>query len=152
MKNLISVFESNIGLISSESHNLASDDVLSHLTDGLIEVGFVVETGKSASQKVPIPVLFGMNGTIEKSFYADAFHADEGVVLEVEAGRAVDNNQFLKDLFQACMMQDAIHLVVAVRNDYRNSDDFSRVVKFFDTLYASQRLHLPLKSVLIIGY
>lgn len=29
------------------------------------------------------------------------------------------NNQFLKDLFQACMMQDVDYLVIAVRNEYR---------------------------------
>lgn len=42
-----------------------------------------------------------------------------GIVIEVEAGRAVDNNQFLKDLFQACMMDGISFLVIAVRNYYR---------------------------------
>lgn len=79
-----------------------------------------------------------------------------GFVLEAEAGRAVVNNQFLKDLFQACMMKDVAHLGIAVRNLYEGggakSRDFERVVTFFDTLYASNRLKLPLTSVVVIGY
>ena len=50
-----------------------------------------------------------------------------GCVLEVEAGRAFDNNQFLKDIFQACMMDDVVHLAISVRNSYRGSDDFERL-------------------------
>src|SRR6202035_4704721 len=63
-----------------------------------------------------------------------------------------DNNQFLKDIFQACMMQDVLHLAVAVRNTYRNSDDFAKVESFLETLYVSGRLQLPLKGILLIGY
>ena len=62
------------------------------------------------------------------------------------------NNQFLKDLFQACMMHNVEHLAIAVRNVYRTSNDFERVIRFFDTLYASDRIKLPLARVLIIGY
>ena len=35
---------------------------------------------------------------------------------------------------------------------YRESKDFERVMKFFDTLNASNRLSLPLKGILILGY
>ena len=50
------------------------------------------------------------------------------------------------------MMHGVSHLVIAVRNVYKNGKDFDRVLKFFDTLYASDRLKLPLEGVLIIGY
>jgi hypothetical protein len=73
-------------------------------------------------------------------------------VIEVEAGRAVTNYQFLKDLFQACMMHEVDFLVVAVRNTYSKNKDFQNVINFFNTLYASERLVLPLEGVLIIGY
>lgn len=73
-------------------------------------------------------------------------------MLEVEAGRGVVNNQFLKDLFQACMMHDVFYLAVAVRDIYRGNSDFEAVTRFFDTMYASNRLSLPLKGILIIGY
>ena len=103
-----------------------------------------------------MPVLFGRNGKAEKAFDADAYHEETGFVVEVEAGRGVVNNQFLKDLFQACMMHDVNYLAVAIRNLYggggRSSKDFEVVVTFFDTLYASQRLQLPLRGVTIIGY
>lgn len=70
----------------------------------------------------------------------------------MEAGRGVTNYQFLKDLFQACMMNNVEYLIIAVRNIYRTSKDFEKVATFFDTLYASGRIKLPLKGVLVIGY
>jgi hypothetical protein len=115
-------------------------------------IDFKVERGKRASEKIHVPVLFGMNGRLEKSFDADAYHEGEGFVIEVEAGRGVLNNQFLKDLFQACMMHDVRNLAIAVRNTYKGTKDFLEVVRFFDTLYASNRLQLPLEGVLIIVY
>jgi hypothetical protein len=96
--------------------------------------------------------LFGLNGQLEKSFDADAFHKEAGFVVEVEAGRGVVNNQFLKDLFQACMMNDVYYLAIAVRNGYKGNRDFEIVCRFMDTLYASQRLQLPLRGILVLGY
>jgi hypothetical protein len=89
---------------------------------------------------------------VEKSFDADAYHEEGGFVVEVEAGRGVTNNQFLKDLFQACMMQKVRYLGIAVRQTYNGNKDYEVVRRFFDTLYASQRLKLPLDGVLIVGY
>jgi hypothetical protein len=99
-----------------------------------------------------VPVLFGLNGILEKSFEADAYHNENKTVLEIEAGRGVTNYQFLKDLFQACMMNNVEYLVIGVRRIYRTSKDFEKVVTFFDTLYASDRLQLPLKGILVVGY
>jgi hypothetical protein len=48
-----------------------------------------VETGKKASEKILVPVLFGLNGRQEKSFEADAYYKSKGFIVEVEAGRAV---------------------------------------------------------------
>jgi hypothetical protein len=50
------------------------------------------------------------------------------------------------------MMNEVLYLVIAVRNNYRKSNDFGKVKTFFETLYASQRLKLPLKGIMIIGY
>ncbi|MDG4850889.1 hypothetical protein, partial [Peribacillus frigoritolerans] len=105
---------------------------------------------------IEVPVLFGGNNVLEKSFRADAFNEEFKSVIEVEAGRGVLNNQFLKDLFQACMMQNVDYLTIAVLNEYRTRNkvncDFDEVCKFFDALYSSDRLNLPLKGILIIGY
>ncbi len=149
---VVNVFEEVASLIDSTSHSLQSDKVLAHTAPLLLDSGFRVETGKRKEQKIRVPVLFGLNGQPEKSFEADAYHEEKGVVIEIEAGRGVTNNQFLKDLFQACMMHDVREFVVAVRNIYRRSNDFKRVQRFFDTLYASNRLQLPLDGILLIGY
>jgi hypothetical protein len=153
---VVEAFECAHSQISSDQHQLASNGVLAHVAPGLGAIGFTVETGKKKAEKVCVPVLYGNNGRISKSFEADAHHVEGRFVVEVEAGRAVANNQFLKDFFQACMMDEVEYMAVAVRNVYaaagsRNAD-FDSVVKFFDTLYASRRLELPLKGILVIGY
>lgn len=149
---IIAVFEGVSAQIDSTVHTLESNSVLAALNEGLTAAGFSVESDKTAEGKVKVPVLFGRNGRLEKSFDADALHRDSGFVLEVEAGRGVVNNQFLKDLFQACMMHDVFYLGIAIRNVYRKSPDFDKVIRFFDTMYASNRLNLPLKGILVIGY
>ena len=151
-RSVVAAFEAASANIDSTSNNLPSNEVLAALTTLLQSQGFEVETGKTATEKIQVPVLFGLNGKLEKSFDADAYHRAEGFVLEVEAGRGVTNNQFLKDLFQACMMHDVKYLGIAIRNDYRGNADFEKVVKFFNTMYASNRLKLPLQGLLVIGY
>lgn len=147
------VFENVSDNINSNTHEKQeSNAVLAKVRDGLLGLGFQVESGKKADEKIKVPVLFGPKGNTEKAFEADAYHEREGIVIEVEAGRGVVNNQFLKDLFQACMMSEVYYLVIAVRNNYRGSNDFGKVKTFFETLYASQRLKLPLKGIMIIGY
>lgn len=138
--------------ISSESNSLKSNQVLSTIQPSLERDGYKVEKGKSDKEKIPVPVLFGMNNSIDKSFYADAISDDGKIVLEVEAGRATENNQFLKDIFEASMMHDVDYLAVAVRNNYRGHDDFEIIYMFLDTLYVSNRITLPLKGILLIGY
>jgi hypothetical protein len=152
VRGVVRAFEAAEHEITSAIFQLPSDGVLSVLRPSLEIIGFQVERDKTSDGKIKLPVLFGPNGSIERSFEADAFHEESKIVLEVEAGRGVTNYQFLKDLFQACMMQNAEHLVVAVRNSYRGSPDFSKVLSFFETLYASGRLTLPLSSITIIGY
>lgn len=150
--DLVRQFELKQAEISSESHDRNSNAVLALLRPGLVGIGYRVESSKAAADKISVPVLFGRNGRIQKSFDADAYNEDTRTVLEIEAGRGVVNNQFLKDLFQACMMVNVDYLAIAVRSIYRGSRDFERVTTFFDTLYANRRLTLPFEGVLIIGY
>jgi hypothetical protein len=139
-------------IASLDNVGQASNEVLAKVRSGLQNLGFLVETSKMAEGKIKIPVLYGANGKVEKAFEADAYHAAQKTVVEVEAGRGVTNYQFLKDLFQACVMQDVDYAVIAIRQDYRGSDDYSKVITFIETIYASNRLVLPLKGLLIIGY
>lgn len=152
IQQVIDCFRAVDAEIGSKSKNLSSNAVLEKLRPGLQTIGFQVETGKTKDKKIGVPVLFGLDNQIDKSFNADAVSADGKIVIEVEAGRAVVNNQFLKDIFQACMMFDVEYLVIAVRNDYRGIDDFARIYAFLETLYISNRLRLPLKGILLIGY
>lgn len=149
---VVTCFESQSANIDSSEHALVSNDVLAFVSAGLMKAGFKVETSKANDDKINVPVLFGQNNKIDKFFNADALSGDGKIVIEVEAGRAVTNNQFLKDIFQACMMHEVEYLVVAVRKQYRTSKDFERVCVFLETLYISGRLQLPLKGILLIGY
>lgn len=149
---VISIFEKNSEMITSEKNTLASNDVLKILEKDLQDKGYKVETGKKQKEKIKVPVLFGQNGLIEKGFDADGVNIQTKTVIEIEAGRAVTNYQFLKDLFQATVMIDIDYLIIAVRNDYHSKKDFLTVCKFMDVLYSSDKLILPLKAILIIGY
>lgn len=140
--------------------HLVSNDMLALLRPHLESVGFRVEQGKKKEEKIDVPVLFGENNVIDKSFYADALSADGHIVIEVEAGRAVYNNQFLKDIFQACMMYEVEYLVIAVLNEYSSLSngnpvihrDYQIIKTFLETLYINGRLQLPLKGILLVGY
>lgn len=152
MQDIINCFSVTVDSYKSPDFNLSSNEVLEIVKPHLQNLGFTVEEGKSIGQKISVPVLFGVDNKIDKSFNADAVSGDGKIVIEIEAGRAVANNQFLKDIFQACMMFEVEYLVIAVRNDYRGANDFTKIYAFLETLYISNRLHLPLKGILLIGY
>lgn len=152
VSDVIKCFEKNYNNIKSPENNLNSDGVLKIIGDDLKLLNFIVEESKAKDDKIQVPVLFSLNNKIDKFFDADALSSDEKIVLEVEAGRAYVNNQFLKDVFQACMMPSVEYLILAVRNDYRGNDDFSKIFQFFETLYINGRLQLPLKGIVLIGY
>ncbi len=153
LEELVQVFRHKIEHINSEDHKLSSNEVLEILREDFESFGFMVERSKKKNDKIKVPVLFGRNGVLEKYFEADGFNEVTKTVIEVEAGRGVTNYQFLKDLFQACMMHDVDYLVIAVRNVYYGKNkDFETMCSFFETLYASNRLSLPLKVILAIGY
>ena len=85
--------------ITSETSELKSNEVLQIVRPYLEQLEYTVESGKGVNEKIDVPVLFGQDNKIDKSFYADALSADGRIVIEVEAGRATENNQFLKDLY-----------------------------------------------------
>ncbi len=153
MISLIDAFKTNEREITTiKTQNLVSNDILKIISSSLVKSDFIVESGKRSKEKIKRPVLFGRNGMIEKHFEVDAYSEKTRTALEVEAGRAVTNYQFLKDFFEACVMIDVDYLAIAIRKRYRNQKDFETVIKFFDALYASRRFVTPLKGILIIGY
>lgn len=159
MRQIIDCFVS-VDVAKSKGQHIQSNDMLELVRPHLETCGFRVETGKKKEEKIDVPVLFGENNEVDKSFFADALSGDGRIVLEVEAGRAVRNNQFLKDIFQACMMFDVEYLAIAVLNEYQChsngkaliSHDYLEVKTFLETMYVSNRIRLPLKGILLIGY
>lgn len=152
IQKVIQCFDQHISEIESPSHTLKSNEVLSIISSDLKKIGFRVEESKATEDKIKVPVLFSLNNRIDKFFDADAVSSDGHIIIEVEAGRAFSNNQFLKDVFQACMMYGVDYLIIAVRNDYRGHADFDSIFNFFETLYINGRLQLPLKGIVLIGY
>lgn len=152
IQQVIECFERAYEQIKSPENQLKSNEVLDILRPHLEDIQFTVETGKARGQKIPVPVLFGLNNNVDQSFNADGISNDGKIVLEVEAGRAYANFAFLKDIFQASMMYGVEFLILAVRNDYRGHNDFEKVYTFLETLYISNRLVLPLKGIILIGY
>jgi hypothetical protein len=150
--DIINCFENHYDKIKSPEFDLSSDGVLKILTPDFLKLNFQVELSKASADKIKVPVLFSYNNKIDKSFNADALSADGRIVVEVEAGRGFRNNQFLKDIFQACMMPDVEYLVLAVRNEYSKTDDFTAIYQYLETLYINARLKLPLKGIVLIGY
>ena len=138
--------------IASPGKLLPSNQVMAHVRPGLEQLGFKVEAGKQSNEKIKVPVLFGLNNHIDKYFDADAVSADSRIAIEIEAGRAVDNYHFLKDIFQASMMARVEVLVLAVRNQYRRGKDFQKDYTFLETMFISSKIQLPLKGILLIGY
>lgn len=158
LNEVTQVFNSNHAAISSfgktKETAMNSNAVLAVLVDDLRKIRFEVEVGKNAKSKIGVPVLYGMKGVPEKTYEVDAWEPEVGAVLEVEAGQAVSNFKFLKDLFEACVMDGVQYLILAVQNWYYSSkrDDFTEVRLWFDVAYASGRFTVPLKGILLIGY
>ena len=150
--SIVNAFQDVFPEIDSQCHHQSSDEVLAIVRKNLETIGFQVEKSKRDKDLIAIPVLYGVNGNVEKSFEADGYLKSKGYVVEVEAGRAVSNYQFLKDFFEACTMVGVDKLCIAVRKTYHKSKDFDKACKFFEAIYASGRLGIPLSGLLIIGY
>lgn len=152
IQKVIQCFELIYDQIKSPDNELKSDEVLGVLRPHLERIDFTIESGKSIGQKIPVPVLFGRNNTVDQSFNADGTSNDGKLVLEVEAGRAIINYAFLKDVFQASMMYGVEYLILAVRNDYKGNKDFEKIYTFLETMYINNRIILPLTGIVLIGY
>ncbi len=100
--------------------------------------------------------MFGKDGSISVYYEVDAYNDETKTLIEVEAGRATDNNQWLKDLMEAFLIYDARHLVIAVKLKYTKTnkikEDFKEVCDFMEAIYSSDRIKVPLEGILIIGY
>ena len=131
LTQIINVFIKHSEKIDSYNKTLRSKDVVDCLANDLEQCGYIIKQNGSGP---------------------DAYNKQEQIIVEVEAGRGLTNNQFLKDLLEACMMVNVKYLVIAIRNIYGKQRDYDKVVEFLNRLYSSDKIVLPLRGVLIIGY
>jgi hypothetical protein len=151
LSKVVQVFKVFEREIDSESNGLSSNEVLEILREALNNVGFEVEKGKKKGEKLNFPVFFGENDRALKTFYPDAYQERTRTMIEIEAGRAVDNNEYIKDIFKA-LLSDVDYLVLAVRNVYRKKPDFEKVKIVIQAVYINKRINMPLKGMLLVGY
>ena len=154
---VITIFQNHFDKIDSSKNDTndlrkRSDEVLAIVASDFIQIGDEVETGKKKEQKVRVPVLFGHQGRETQAFEVDGYNSENRIVLEIEAGRAYTNHQFLKDIFEASVMVDVDYLVLAVRTIYKNHEDYKKITDWLETLFVTNRIKFDLKGILIIGY
>ena len=157
-QNIVDVFRAHEPSICTITlaKGLKSDEVLHRLCSDLQKLGFEVETGKKALEKIHRPVFFGENGQARLQYQIDAFHNEWKCGLEVEAGRGSMGNAIYRDLVQALVMVELDYLVLAVANTYKfggytPSRDYEQAVKIADALYGHSRIQMPYR-LLVIGY
>ena len=138
---------------------LTSDQALAVLRTDLVTLGFNVEAGKRAEDKIKRPVFFGENAQPDLQYEVDAWHPEWRAGLEVEAGRAWMGNAIYRDLIQALVMVEMDHLLLAVPQAYRYrtggrstiSKDYENTVSVAQALYGHSRVSMPF-SLCVIGY
>ena len=152
LQKVIEAFKQNSILIDSEKDNvdLSSNEVLEIVRKDLEKISFIVETSFQHKDKIVFKIQTKYHDELQ--FHADAYQEETKTIIEVEAGRAVVNYQFLKDFYQASVIKECDYLVIAVRNLYKNTKDFEKVSKFIDGFFNDDNFKIPLKGVLVIGY
>lgn len=155
--NVVNRCEVDISTVDAHT-GLSSDAVLEHLRPGLENLGFEVERGKSANQKVRRTVLYGENGRPAVNYDIDAFNDYLGVAVEVEAGRGAANNADYRDIVRTSLILDAKYLILMQPFAYRPNPKTKPIHAYdhsrdqLDAIYASRRLALPFEGILLVGY
>lgn len=156
---VVKAAENEISTVNSRT-GLSSDDVLKSLEPGLVALGYAVESGRTAADKIFRPVLFGEFGVPEVSYEIDAFHDRLGIAVEVEAGRGAAGNADYRDIIRTSLILDARNMALLLPFRYRKTVKEREVIipayehtrGQLNALYASQRLRLPFEGVLLVGY
>ena len=141
---------------STTGQGVTSDTALAVLRPALVALGFEIEASKTKAGKIRRPVLFGEMGRPLVAYEVDGFHPEHGIVLEVEAGRGAAGNADYRDLIRTSLIVDANYLILGMMIEYRTGKMIMRSYEHtreqIDAIYASERLKLPFKGVLLVGY
>lgn len=138
------------------NHGVTSDAALAVLRPALVALGFEVDAGKTVSGKIRRPVLFGDCGRPIVAYEVDGFHAERGIILEVEAGRGAAGHADYRDLVRTSLIVDADYLILGMMLEYRTGKttmrSYERTRDQIDAIFASERLKLPFRGILLVGY
>lgn len=126
----------------------------------MTQLGFEVEAGLRAADRIRRPVLFGSEGRPRVNYDIDGVHDELGVVLEVEAGRGARGNAVYRDLVRSSLIVGVRYLALGVAREYHHMTGGRRVVvhsyseskDLLDAVFASGQLGLPFEGVLLFGY
>jgi hypothetical protein len=157
MIEAIAAIDSQKSQIESKLHDkLDSDEVLEHIRIPLENLGWEIEKGKTKAQKIERPVLHGDNGIPRVKYEIDGWHNSHKAVMEVESGRGWQGNAVYRDLIRASIMQEVDYLLLGVRQQYKyanvTQNDFEKTREQVEAIYASGRLNLPFKGLLVFGW
>jgi hypothetical protein len=168
--NVLNIFNNNIKKIETNGKKhigISSNQVLDVISKDLLLCDYKVETGKKKDEQIIVKIVNCEKYNDKyKEFRVDAINVKQGVIIEIEAGRAVSNYQVLKDIMECSMIASKkniyvnnlyvnfskeLYLILAVRNDYRSSNNYNTVKKWINTIDKSN-LKLGLSGILLIGY
>ena len=144
--------------LESVNHNeYSSDMVLECLREELENLQWEIETGKKKEQKIARPVLFGERNEWLVKYEIDGWHPEHNAVLEVESGRGWQGNAFYRDLIRASLINGSEYLVIGLRLSYtygnvKEQNDYEKGKDQLEAIYASGRLQLPFKGVMLFGW
>jgi hypothetical protein len=151
------VFEEVQASIDSRVTHRKSNEALGLLRPGLEAAKFVVEGGKG-SKTIRRPVHFGEFGDAGRTYRIDSYQKEWKLALEVEAGRALKGNAVYRDLIQTSLLVGVEFLALAVPLKYVygtikvTENSYLETKSILDAIYSSDRLQLPLRGILLIGY
>jgi hypothetical protein len=158
MADFAEAIHMNESHVASAIHNeLSSNQALEILRTDLEVLGWTIETGKKADQKIHRPVLFGDQNEARVKYEIDGWNELHNAVLEIESGRGWMGNAFYRDLIRTSLISDAKYLVMGLRLSYTyggvtSQNDFEKGRDQLDALYASGRLQLPFDGIMLFGW
>lgn len=118
----------------------SSNSVLRIVASDLLALGWDIEKGKKAIDKIRIHI------SDNKEKNPDGWHKESKTILEVEGPRAWAANAWSRDLIKA-LQTEQDYLVLVVRRLYRGHKNFESIKEELGSIKS-----YPLKGILLIGY
>lgn len=146
---------------NKERTKFDSNFVLGVISSDLKDIpGMIIEEKDQNGKTIPIsiPILYGHCGVEEKTYQPDAWHENQGVLVEIEGALKITQNKVhIYDLFKACLIHNVEHFVIAAAKTWEGNaknpyKPYDTIVTEFTAIYESRRFKLPIKSITVIGY